>query len=118
MEKIRQRISVKEIMSHPWFLKNLQWQLTEPAQAIYYKRDNQTFSHQSVEEIMKIVGKARKQLPPSSTTIMCYQSKIEEDDEIELEEDDEIELEEEDEDEEDDEMELDEEEEDEEDEYV
>ncbi|CAK9319469.1 unnamed protein product [Citrullus colocynthis] len=104
------RISVKEIMSHPWFLKNLQRQLTEPAQAIYYKRDNQTFSHQSVEEIMKIVGEARKQLPSSSTTIMGYQSKTEEDDEIELEEEDE--------DEEDDEMELDEEEEDEEDEYV
>ncbi|XP_038906810.1 serine/threonine-protein kinase SRK2H-like isoform X2 [Benincasa hispida] len=81
------RISIKEIMSHPWFLKNLQWELTEPAQAIYYKKDNPTFSHQSVEEIMKIVGEARKRLRASSKINMGYRSETEEDYETGLEED-------------------------------
>uniref|UniRef100_A0A1S3B4W0 non-specific serine/threonine protein kinase n=1 Tax=Cucumis melo TaxID=3656 RepID=A0A1S3B4W0_CUCME len=84
------RISIKEIMSHPWFLKNLQWELTEPAQAIYYKKDsNRNLSHQSVEEIMKIVGDARKQFPPPSKTFMGYWSETEEDYETGLEEEEE-----------------------------
>ncbi|KAJ7002668.1 hypothetical protein D5086_006037 [Populus alba] len=56
------RITIKEIKSHPWFLKNLPRELTEAAQAMYYRRENPTFSLQSVEEIMKIVEEAR--IPP------------------------------------------------------
>ncbi|KAF5189653.1 Serine/threonine-protein kinase SAPK7 [Thalictrum thalictroides] len=62
------RISIKEIKNHPWFLKNLPRELTEVAQAIYYKRDNPSFSLQSVEDIMKIVGEARTP-PPSSRSV-------------------------------------------------
>ncbi|KAJ8442239.1 hypothetical protein Cgig2_005179 [Carnegiea gigantea] len=55
------RISIREIKSHPWFLKNLPKELTEQAQAVYYQRDNPSLSSlQSVEEIMKIVNEARK----------------------------------------------------------
>ncbi|CAA7027832.1 unnamed protein product [Microthlaspi erraticum] len=56
-----QRSTLKEIRSHPWFLKNLPRELKESAQAIYYQRNvNLTnFSPQRVEEIMKIVGEAR-----------------------------------------------------------
>lgn len=62
------RISIKEIKSHPWFLKNLPKELTEPAQAAYYQRDNPSFaSLQSVEEIMKIVGEARNPAPVART---------------------------------------------------
>ncbi|KAM3387061.1 hypothetical protein ACQJBY_010131 [Aegilops geniculata] len=62
------RITMREIRNHPWFLKNLPRELTEAAQAMYYKRDNSapTYSVQSVEEIMKIVEEAQK--PPPSTT--------------------------------------------------
>ncbi|XP_021742108.1 serine/threonine-protein kinase SRK2H-like [Chenopodium quinoa] len=60
------RITLKEIRSHPWFLKNLPKELTEQAQAAYYQRDNPSFaSLQSVEEIMKIVGEARNPAPVS-----------------------------------------------------
>lgn len=38
-------------------------ELTEPAQAIYYRKENPTFSLQSVEEITKIVEEAK--VPPS-----------------------------------------------------
>ena len=44
-----QRISIKEIKSHPWFLKNLPRELTESAQAVYYQRGNPSFSLQTVE---------------------------------------------------------------------
>lgn len=57
-----QRITLKEIKSHPWFLKNLPRELTEAAQTAYYRKENPTFSPQSVEEIMKIVEEAR--VPP------------------------------------------------------
>nr|AXG72661.1 SnRK2 family protein [Hevea brasiliensis]QJD55607.1 sucrose non-fermenting related protein kinase SnRK2.6E [Hevea brasiliensis] len=57
------RITIKEIKSHPWFLKNLPRELTEAAQAMYYRRGNNTFSLQSDEEIMKIVEEAK--VPPS-----------------------------------------------------
>ncbi|XP_006652300.1 serine/threonine-protein kinase SAPK7 [Oryza brachyantha] len=62
------RITIREIRNHPWFLKNLPRELTEAAQAMYYKKDNSapTFSVQSVEEIMKIVEEART--PPRSST--------------------------------------------------
>ncbi|MBA0631554.1 hypothetical protein Godav_000418 [Gossypium davidsonii] len=57
------RISIKDIKSHPWFLKNLPRELTEAAQAAYYRKENPTFSLQSVDEIMKIVEEA-KVAPP------------------------------------------------------
>ncbi|KAL6609923.1 hypothetical protein ACP70R_039892 [Stipagrostis hirtigluma subsp. patula] len=61
------RITMKEIKSHPWFLKNLPRELTEAAQSIYYRRDNNVpaFSDQSTDEIMKIVSEART-IPKSS----------------------------------------------------
>ncbi|KAJ9671183.1 hypothetical protein PVL29_027254 [Vitis rotundifolia] len=59
------RITIKEIKNHPWFLKNLPRELTESTQANYYQRDNPSFSLQSVEEIMKIVGEARIRCPSS-----------------------------------------------------
>ncbi|KAL9275452.1 Serine/threonine-protein kinase SAPK7-like protein [Drosera capensis] len=61
------RITIKEIKSHPWFLKNLPRELTEPAQAIYYRKENPAFSLQSVDEIMKIVEEAKK--PPRTHSI-------------------------------------------------
>lgn len=63
-----QRISIKDIKSHPWFLKNLPRELTDAAQAVYYRRENPTFSFQSVEDIMKIVEEA-KAPPPASRSI-------------------------------------------------
>jgi serine/threonine-protein kinase SRK2 len=67
------RITMREIRSHPWFLKNLPRELTEAAQAMYYKRDNSapTYSVQTVEEIMKIVEEAQKP-PPSSTPVAGF----------------------------------------------
>ncbi|XP_010547867.1 PREDICTED: serine/threonine-protein kinase SRK2J [Tarenaya hassleriana] len=59
------RITLREVKNHPWFLKNLPRELTESAQAVYYQRNNQSFSPQSVEEIMKIVGEARTVPKPS-----------------------------------------------------
>ncbi|KAK4416606.1 Serine/threonine-protein kinase SRK2A [Sesamum alatum] len=59
------RIDIKEIKSHPWFVKNLPKELTETNQAVYYKKDNLSFSLQSIDEIMKIVREARK--PPQSS---------------------------------------------------
>ncbi|XP_028753305.1 serine/threonine-protein kinase SRK2B-like [Neltuma alba] len=53
------RITIKEIKSHPWFLKNLPRELTEVAQAVYYRKGNPTFSLQSVDDIMKIVEEAK-----------------------------------------------------------
>lgn len=52
-------------------MKNLPRELTESAQAIYYQRENASnpsFSLQSIDDIMKIVGEARKP-PPSSRSI-------------------------------------------------
>ena len=68
-----QRITIREIRNHPWFLKNLPRELTEAAQAMYYKKDNSapTYSVQSEEEIMKIVEKARTP-PPSSTPVAGF----------------------------------------------
>ncbi|ERN08591.1 hypothetical protein AMTRI_Chr11g155460 [Amborella trichopoda] len=62
------RITIKEIKSHPWFLKNLPRELTEAAQATFYQRENPSLFFQSVEDIMKIVGEARTP-PPSSRSI-------------------------------------------------
>ncbi|XP_072999730.1 serine/threonine-protein kinase SAPK7-like [Typha latifolia] len=67
------RITIREIRSHPWFLKNLPRELTETAQAFYYKRDNTapTFSAQSFEDILKIVQEART-IPKASRSISGY----------------------------------------------
>ncbi|KAI8532124.1 hypothetical protein RHMOL_Rhmol11G0189100 [Rhododendron molle] len=65
------RITIKEIKSHPWFLKNLPRELTEPAQAIYYRKENPSFSLQTVEDIMKIVEEARTP-PPVSRSIGSF----------------------------------------------
>lgn len=94
------RISIKEIKSHPWFLKNLPRELTEAAQAIYYKRDNPSFSLQSVEDIMKIVGEARTP-PPSSRSVGGFGWGGEEEEEEEVKEEDVAEEEEDDDDDED-----------------
>ena len=86
-----QRISLKEIKSHPWFLKNLPRELTESAQAVYYQRGNPSFSIQSVEEIMKIVGEARDP-PPVSRPVKGFGWDGEEDEgeeDVEEEEDEE-----------------------------
>ncbi|OAY33350.1 serine/threonine-protein kinase SRK2A [Manihot esculenta] len=61
------RITIKEIKSHPWFLKSLPKELTESSQAIYYQRDNPSYySVQSEEEIMKIVSEAKTRTPTSA----------------------------------------------------
>ncbi|CAF2152813.1 hypothetical protein BRARA_A02503 [Brassica rapa] len=65
------RITIAEIKKHPWFLKNLPRELTEIAQAAYYRKENPTFSLQSVEEIMKIVEEA-KTPPPVSRSIGAF----------------------------------------------
>ncbi|WVY94487.1 hypothetical protein V8G54_033575 [Vigna mungo] len=62
------RITIKEIKSHPWFLKNLPRELTEVAQAAYYRKENPTFSLQSIEDIMNIVEEA-KIPPPASRSV-------------------------------------------------
>ncbi|MCD7450579.1 Serine/threonine-protein kinase srk2a [Datura stramonium] len=59
------RITIKEIKTHPWFLKNLPRELTEAAQLAYYRKENPTFSLQTVEEIMKIVEEAKIPAPAS-----------------------------------------------------
>ncbi|CAA7404497.1 unnamed protein product [Spirodela intermedia] len=60
------RITIREIRTHPWFLKNLPRELTEAAQALYYQRNNSgapVYSLQSVDDIMKIVAEARTPAP-------------------------------------------------------
>ncbi|XP_050372267.1 serine/threonine-protein kinase SRK2H-like [Argentina anserina] len=60
------RITMKEIKKHPWFLKNLPRELTETAQDVYYRKENPSFSHQSIEDILKIVEEAKINSPPDS----------------------------------------------------
>ncbi|KAF5936552.1 hypothetical protein HYC85_024058 [Camellia sinensis] len=91
------RISIKEIKSHPWFLKNLPRELTEAAQAMYYRKENPSFSVQSVEDIMKIVEEA-KSPPPISRSIGGFgwggeEDEIKEEEEVEAEEEEEDEYE-------------------------
>ncbi|XP_019264374.1 PREDICTED: serine/threonine-protein kinase SRK2A-like [Nicotiana attenuata] len=62
------RITIKEIKTHPWFLKNLPRELTEAAQLAYYRKENPTFSLQSPEMIMKIVEEAKTPAPASRST--------------------------------------------------
>ncbi|KAK7246878.1 hypothetical protein RIF29_41748 [Crotalaria pallida] len=79
------RVTIKEIKSHPWFLKNLPRELTEMAQAVYYRKENPTFSLQSIEDIMKIVEEA-KTPPPVSRSIGGFGWGGEEEDEDETKE--------------------------------
>ncbi|KAF3331973.1 Serine/threonine-protein kinase SAPK4 [Carex littledalei] len=67
------RITIKEIKTHPWFVKNLPRELTETAQAAYYRRDNSApiYSFQSIEEIMKIVQEGRTK-PKESQSPLGY----------------------------------------------
>ncbi|GJN17037.1 hypothetical protein PR202_gb04075 [Eleusine coracana subsp. coracana] len=83
------RITMKEIKSHPWFLKNLPRELTETAQAMYYRRDNRvpSYSDQTSEEIMKIVQEART-MPKSSRS--GYESSYEATDDEENKEEEHI----------------------------
>ncbi|XP_052192273.1 serine/threonine-protein kinase SRK2A [Diospyros lotus] len=82
------RIPIRDIKIHPWFLKNLPRELTEAAQANYYRKENPSFSLQPVAEIMKIVEEA-KAPPPSSRSIGGFGWGGEEDEEKEEEEEDE-----------------------------
>ncbi|CAN8251747.1 unnamed protein product [Cochlearia groenlandica] len=82
------RITLKEIKKHPWYLKNLPKELTDSAQAVYYKRDNPSFSLQSVEDIMKIVGEARSPAP-SSSAVKGFDDDEDVEDEVEEEEEEE-----------------------------
>lgn len=98
-----QRITIAEIKKHPWFLKNLPRELTETAQAAYFRKENPTFSLQTVEEIMKIVADA-KTPPPVSRSIGGFgwggaEGKEEDAEDVEEEEEEEVEEEEDDEDE-------------------
>lgn len=88
-----QRVTIKEIKSHPWFLKNLPRELTDAAQIMYYRKENPTYSLQSEEEIMKIVEEA-KAPPPASRPVAGFgwageedEDKEEDVDEEELEQD-------------------------------
>ncbi|KAE9599366.1 hypothetical protein Lal_00044078 [Lupinus albus] len=59
------RVTIKEIKSHPWFVKNLPRELTEMAQAVCYRQENPTFSLQCIEDIMNIVEEAKTTAPVS-----------------------------------------------------
>ncbi|OIW13605.1 hypothetical protein TanjilG_07947 [Lupinus angustifolius] len=85
------RVTIKEIKSHPWFLKNLPRELTETAQAVYYRQENPTFSLQCIEDIMNIVEEAKTPAPVSRSIGGFGWGGEEEDDEIEAEEEDEYE---------------------------
>ncbi|OWM84895.1 hypothetical protein CDL15_Pgr027682 [Punica granatum] len=89
------RITIKEIKSHPWFLKNLPRELTEAAQAVYYRKENMGVCLQRDEEIMKIVEEA-KMPPPASRSVSGFGWGGEEDgdfkeEDVEEEEEDEYE---------------------------
>lgn len=77
------RITIKEIRSHPWFLRNLPRELTEASQAVYYQRSSTNgprFSLQSVDDIMKIVAEART-APPVARSVPGFGWTAEEDEE-------------------------------------
>ncbi|XP_074577851.1 serine/threonine-protein kinase SAPK7-like [Curcuma longa] len=67
------RITIREIRSEPWFMRNLPRELTETAQALYYRRDSNapTFSTQSVDEIIEILAEART-LPKPTRSLSVY----------------------------------------------
>jgi serine/threonine-protein kinase SRK2 len=81
-----QRITMREIKNHPWFLKNLPRELTEAVQLSYFRRDNtvSAFSEQTTEEIMKIVKEART-LPKSLRSGYGYSEECSDEEEKEEE---------------------------------
>ncbi|KAL6651673.1 hypothetical protein ACP70R_010598 [Stipagrostis hirtigluma subsp. patula] len=96
------RITMSEIKSHPWFLKNLPRELKEEAQAAYYSRrgvgdqsaagggasnnaNAVAYSAQSVEEIMRIVQEAQT-VPKAARPVSGYGWGASDDDENEEEE--------------------------------
>ncbi|XP_009404984.2 serine/threonine-protein kinase SAPK7 [Musa acuminata AAA Group] len=92
------RIKMREIRTHPWFLKNLPRELTEAAQAVYYRRDNSIppFSTQSIDEIRKILTEARTLPKPSRSISGFGWSEADSEEEDNKEENQEVEEEEED----------------------
>ncbi|XP_072971095.1 serine/threonine-protein kinase SAPK4-like isoform X2 [Typha angustifolia] len=87
-----QRITVRQIKNHPWFLKSLPKELKEAAQAVYYRRDNSgpMYSLQSNEEILRIVQEARSRPKPSrALTGYGWAGEDSEDEEKEVEEEEE-----------------------------
>ncbi|XP_006653076.1 serine/threonine-protein kinase SAPK5 [Oryza brachyantha] len=103
------RITMSEIKSHPWFLKNLPRELKEEAQAAYYnRRADQTsgsaststragagasapaaaFSPQSVEDIMRIVQEAQT-VPKPDRPVSGYGWGTDDEEEEEAEEEEE-----------------------------
>ncbi|CAA2984485.1 serine threonine- kinase SRK2A [Olea europaea subsp. europaea] len=92
------RTSIKDIKTHPWFLKNLPRELNDAAQAAYYRRENPTYSLQSAEDVLKIVEEAKTPAPVSRSVGGFGWGGIEdedkEDEEEELEEEEEEEEEE------------------------
>jgi len=90
------RITMREIKSHPWFLKNLPRELTEAVQLSYFRRDNSVpaFSDQTTEEIMKIVKEART-MPKSSRSGYGYSDEFSDEEEKEEENEPKVEEEEE-----------------------
>ena len=87
---------MREIKSHPWFLKNLPRKLTEAVQLSYFRRDNSVpaFSDQTTEEIMKIVKEART-MPKSSRSGYGYSDEFSDEEEKEEENEPKVEEEEE-----------------------
>ncbi|GJN01231.1 hypothetical protein PR202_ga18479 [Eleusine coracana subsp. coracana] len=103
------RITMSEIKSHPWFLKNLPRELKEEAQAAYYSRRGEVagassnsnngtsavaappppFSLQSVEEIMRIVQEAQTVPRPARPVSGYGWGAASDDDEEEQEEEEE-----------------------------
>lgn len=54
-----QRITIPEIKTHPWFLKNLPIELTDEYQAALQAADTNTPA-QSIEEVIAIIQEAKK----------------------------------------------------------
>lgn len=96
-----QRATIREIKTHPWFLRNLPRELKEEAQAVYYRRDGAApaYSLQSIQEISRIVQEARALSRPSRPLREYGWNEINSDDEEKFESDNDNDDEEEDHDE-------------------
>ncbi|RDY03538.1 Serine/threonine-protein kinase SAPK7, partial [Mucuna pruriens] len=64
------RITMKEIKSHPWFLKDLPKELQEGAQDVYYSEENTKSLLQSIDEIMNIINEAKTTPADSSPNLL------------------------------------------------
>ncbi|XP_020087773.1 serine/threonine-protein kinase SAPK4-like isoform X2 [Ananas comosus] len=97
----RKRATIREIKTHPWFLRNLPRELKEEAQAVYYRRDGAApaYSLQSIQEISRIVQEARALSRPSRPLREYGWNEINSDDEEKFESDNDNDDEEEDHDE-------------------